>query len=329
MVNRAEITGNHYAGSGAITVAVDEPLGTLIVVVKTVNGVETEIGTGTIGNDPDLGAGNAIVILTGEIELGNTVTAFVNEVGNQGGKTLDVYEFQIGIETGWQKAKTVGIDGEEFDLPTYLALGGQPIAKTYAPDTVINDSVERENQPPKDFIDFTLIITYGTGLVGGVEVNTATVKLGDFNPAIGNPSESWDGWAKEQTHQKVFTFADNGTHTVDVYPEGFDFQKKSVSFEIDVADTEPEPVVTDIWAYAYEINPVSNRSVGLLAYCLKPLECRILIVGDEEFVAMSANTGYKWNQAPLSLNVPNGTYVGQIRKVGTTAVQNVVVKVIF
>lgn len=326
MINTVEIEEGHFEGSAEIIVSCDEPAGTDVVLYKFVNGVDTQIGAATMANG--VGAGFSRIELTANIAKGDIIVGYIDEFGKQGGKPVIVYEATTGIKTGWRNPDIIQIGSTEQDYSNYIAAGGKEIADIYAPESTINNTVQRIGDKSAQIIDFILEQTYTTAEIEEEIVNVCVVTVKGFNNAIGNPSISWNGGALEQTYQKTFVSSQNGDYELTVVPENGVFQEKTIEFTINIVDTELDPVVSDIWAASYEVNPVANRSVGLNAYSYYPLECRILVTGSETFAAMTSNTGSRWGQAPI-LNVPTGTYVGEIRLTGTTQVRTVDVRVTF
>jgi hypothetical protein len=329
-VNAAQITEGHYQGSAEVIVECDEADGTVIVVYKYVNDVATQVGTATLGNDTGLGSGMSRVPLSVNIAIGNQLVAYVVEQYRQGGDPRFVYELGNGYKTGWRSPDVVyegdiTISYDEYTQET----NGQEIASIYAPESTINNTVNRCGDAPKQFVDASLTIQYTTADLGSGPVNAVTVTAGGFNNAIGSPRFKWDGGAFEQVYQKTYVIAQNGAHTVEIFPETLNYQSKLINFNINVAAGTPTPAVGDINAAAYEINPVSNRSVTLLAYSTRQLESRIVGLDTGLFVAMNGQTGRKWLQPAPFQNVPNGTYNGEIRVQGTTTAFPVVVIVDF
>lgn len=319
-VQAAQITSGHYQGSAQVVVECDMVDGTDIVVYRYVNDVATLVGTGELGNDITLGSGKAAVALTENIAIGNQLVAYVDEQYKQGGDPRIVYEEVTGIKTGWESATTVLLsNGSEVTYEEYTQLGGQEIAKWYAPEQSINNTVDRNNQPPKQFADATLVLQHTTADLGAGVVNVVIATIGNFNPALGSPRIKWDGGAFEQVYQKTYAIAQNGAHTLTVYPENLNYETKTISFTINVAAGTPAPTVTDINAAAYEVNNFNN-SLAIIAYSDRQLESRVIGLGTGLFVAMSGGTSRKWQQPAPFLNVPNGTYDVEVRVQGTVAV---------
>lgn len=327
MINTAEITSGHYQGSSQLIVECNETDGTDIVVYRYTNGVQTLVGSGVIGNS-DFGAGISLISLYENIAIGNILQACVDEFGKQSGEPVIVYESGENIKTGWRNPQTVFDGTNETSYDNYFAAGGVEIASKYAPESTINNTVVRIGNIPRNFIDFYIEVKYSTDIIDGDIKNICIVTVKGFSDAIGNPYISWDGSMKEQIHQKTYLAASNGNHTIEVFPEAHTLQSKSGNFNVNIATIVLDPETADIWESSYEINPEASRSVALNAYSFYPLECRIVGLGGGTFAAMTGNIGSRWAQAPI-LNVPSGTYVGEIRVTGTTAVKTVDVRITF
>lgn len=322
MINTAEIVSGHYQGSTSCVVECDEADGTDIVVYKFVNGTKTLVGSGV------LAVGVADVEYTENIAIGNILQAYVDEFGKQAGEPVIVYEETENIKTGWRNPETVFDGTNETSYDDYFAAGGVEIASKYAPESTINNTVVRNGNGVRDFIDFYLEKSYTTAEVESEIVNVCVVKIAGFSNAIGNPFVSWDGGVNEQTYQKTYLLADNGDHEIIVYPESSTAQSKTVEFNINIASDVPDPDTSAIWSSSYGINPEASRTVFLTAFSNSPLESRLLITGSETFSAMTGQSGSRWN-GTYAYNVPAGTYVGEIRVTGTTAVKTVDVKITF
>lgn len=329
MINTVEIVSGHYQGSTDIIVSCNEAADTIIVLYKYTANVKTYIGTGLIGNDVEvLGAGFSRIFLEENISIGDIILGYVDEYGKQGGQPVLVYEETTGIKTGWRNPVTVFDGTNESTYESYLAAGGIEIASKYAPEQTINNTVARTGDQTQDFIDFYLEKEYTTAEIDEEIVNVCIVTLKGFSNAIGNPFVSWDEDASEQTYQKTYLLADNGDHEAIVYPETSTAQSKTVEFNVNIATDIPDPDTSSIWSASYGINPEANRTVFLSAFSNSPLESRLLIIGSESFTAMTGQSGSRW-YGTYAYNVPSGTYVGEIRVTGTTAVKTVDVRVTF
>lgn len=322
MINTAEIISGHYQGSAFCVVECDEADDTVIVVYKFVNGTKTLVGSGV------LAVGVANINYTENIAIGNILQAYVDEFGKQAGQPVIVYEETTNIKTGWRNPETVFDGTNETSYEDYFAAGGVEIASKYAPESTINNTVVRNGDGVRDFIDFYIEKSYTTAEIDAEIVNVCIVKIAGFSNAIGNPFVSWDGGTNEQTYQKTYLLADNGDHEIIVYPESSTSQSKTVEFNINIATDVPDPDTSAIWSSSYGINPEANRTVFLTAFSNLPLESRLLIIGSESFTAMTGQSGSRWN-GTFAYNVPAGTYVGEIRVTGTTAVKTVDVKITF
>jgi len=334
-VNAAQIVEGHYQGSAEVIVECDEADGTDIVVYRYGNGTATLVGTAELGNDTGLGSGKSRVPLTENISIGNQLVAYVEEQWNQGGDPVTVYELSDGLRTGWRGPDVIYLNGDvEISYEEYTQIGGQEIASVYDPQATINNTVNRCGDAPKQFADATLILEKTTADLGAGVVNVEYATTGNFNPALGAARVQWDGGAITQDYQQTYVFADNGAHTVKIYPENLDFETKEFPFTVAVAAGTPAPAVADIRAVAYEINPAANRQVTVLAYSDRQLESRIVGLDDGThgsgvWVAMSGSTGGKWQQPIPFQNVPNGNYNVDCRVQGTVTVVTVALKVDF
>lgn len=329
-VNAVQVIEGHYQGSAEVIVECDEADGTDIVVYKFVNGTASLIGTAELGNDTGLGSGHSRVPLTENIAIGNQLVAYVTERWNQGGDPVTVYELADGQKTGWRNPSVIyDADGNQISYTEYTQEGGLEIASVYDPQSSINNTVNRCGDPPKQFADATLIGEYKIVSL----VNAFVATIGGFNNALGAPRASWDGGAIEQVYQKTFLIADNGDHTVRIYPENLDFEYKDIDFTVAVAAGTPTPAITDIRTGAYELNPFGAQ-VSLLAYADRQLESRVPgrddgVHGVSAWVAMSGGYSGKWQQPIPFQNVPNGTYNAEYRVQGTTDVLTVSLVVSF
>lgn len=328
MINTAEIISGHYEGSSNVLVACNEASDVNdIVIYKFVDGVGILVGTGTLGNGGT--AGQCNVSISEVIVAGNILVAYLNEIGNQGGSPVIVYENTTYTKTGWRVPQTVNVDGEEISYTDYLDLGGKAIADIYAPELTINNTVPRSGNGIDGFIDAYVEIAYTTQEIESEVVNVCVVTVKGFNEAIGSPRIEWDEGESEQVYQKTYVFADNGVHSLIIFPELENLKTKEITFTVNVASDTPTATITDIWSASYGINPEASRTVFLSAYSSRQLESRLLIVGTESFTLMTSNSGSRWEQNPYSYNVPTGTHVGEIRVQGTTDVLTIDVRVTF
>jgi len=78
MVYTVEIFSGHFQGSSEVYATCNEADGTDIVLWKFSNGVDLQIGTGTIGNDAGYGAGYVKITLEDNIAIGDLLVAYVD-----------------------------------------------------------------------------------------------------------------------------------------------------------------------------------------------------------------------------------------------------------
>ncbi len=323
------IESGYYGGSPKVAVACDLAAGTTIVLYKFVNDVDVLVGSGTLGNDVDLGAGRTRIDLTTNIAEGNQLMAYVTEIGNQASKPKTVKRYQDGDEilTGWSEPDLVITDTGSTLYLDFLEQGGSEIADKYTPSPTINTVVPRFGTRLKQIATGNVVIVQSPGTPTG----SAVASVVNTSPALGAARAKWDSGPIQGVLQKTFTSADNGSHTVEVIPESASGESTVIPFEINIIDGGTPPVTTAIWSAGYEINPVADRQVSLIAYSDSPLEARIKDIPGytgNTWVAMSGGTGAKYNMAPYT-NVPAGTYVGEVRRIGTVEVYTVDVRIKF